>query len=306
MAPCPFCNEQMEFANVESDLVRVTCPRCSEYLVVGTVIAILKGNTLTDRQKANISGWLNENQGYTIYSSSLGTLQNIKTPSFAERADKILLNLEKITKYAGEYIPFDKSWISWGWCLDMNERKEFTDFLENGVNRVSSIDRHGRKVSGYKITAVGWQYLENLKKINVDSQQGFVAMWFTDDMQIIYESTISEGILDAGYKPHKVDLREHNEKIDDEIIAQIRKSRFVLADFTGQRGGVYFEAGFGKGLGLEVFWSCRKDEIENLHFDIRQYNCIDWEADKLPDFQKRITNRIESVIGHGKYQREIA
>lgn len=137
-------------------------------------------------------------------------------------------------------------------------------------------------------------------------QQGFVAMWFTDDMEEIYKSTISEGILDAGYKPHKVDPREHNEKIDDEIIAQIGRSRFVLADFTDQRGSVYFQAGVAKGLGLEVFWCCRKDEIDNLHFDIRQHNCIDWEKDKLTDFRGKITDRIESVIGRGTYRRETA
>lgn len=302
MEPCPFCNEQTKFVTVGSGLVRVTCPRCGEYLIVGTAKELLKNNPLTDRQKANISGWLNENRGYTIYSYSLDTLRNIKTPNFEERSDKILLNFEKITKYAGEYKTMDNSWISWGWCLNQQELNEFINFLEKPVHRISS--KMGQPL--YKITANGWQHLENLNKINADSQQGFVAMWFTDEMQKIYDSTISEGILDAGYMPHKVDLREHNEKIDDEIIAQIRRSRFVLADFTGQRGGVYFEAGFGKGLGLEVFWSCRKDEIDNLHFDIRQYNCIDWEPDKLTDFRKRITNRIESVIGRGKYRRESA
>ncbi len=303
MEPCPFCNEQMKFATVASDLFRVNCPRCGEYLIVGTAIAILKGNTLTDRQKANISGWLNENQRYTIFSYSLDNLQNIRIPSFEQRADKILLTLEKITEYAGEYKPMDKSWISWGWCLNQRELAEFIEFLEKAVHRISSVNYDSKGIKAYKITANGWQYLEDLKKINTDSQQGFVAIWFTDEMQKIYESTISEGILYAGYRPHKVDLREHNEKIDDEIIAQIRRSRFVLADFTGQRGGVYFEAGFGKGLGIEVFWSCRKDEIDKLHFDIRQYNCIDWEPDKLTDFRKRITYRIESVIGRGTYRR---
>lgn len=112
MEPCPFCNEQMEFATVAPDLVRVTCPRCCEYLIVATAKALLKSNPLTDRQKANISGWLNENRGHTIYSYSLDTLRNIKTPNFEERADKILLNLEKITEYAGEYKPMDESWIS--------------------------------------------------------------------------------------------------------------------------------------------------------------------------------------------------
>ena len=153
-----------------------------------------------------------------------------------------------------------------------------------------------------KIRPAGWAHLETLKKLNSDQKQGFVAMWFTDDMQQIYEKVISQAIIDAGYLPHRVDQREHNDKIDDEIIAQIRKSRFVFADFTGHRGGVYFEAGFARGLGLEVFWSCREDDVNNLHFDIRQYNCITWNQERLEEFKSKIINRIEAVIGHGPYQ----
>lgn len=288
----------MKYASVASDLYRVTCPRCSEYLIVGTAIGILKGTTLTDRQKANISGWLNENPVYTIYSYNLDTLKNIKTPPFAERADKLLLKLEKITKYAGQDISISNSWISWGWFLNSDELGETLRFLTD-CKRIEQ-----RSMSIFRIAPAGWEHLEKLKQVNADSEQGFVAMWFDKSMQEVYDIAISEGIIDAGYRPHRVDLTEHADKIDDEIIAQIRRSRFVLADFTGHRGGVYFEAGFAKGLGLEVFWTCRKDEIDDLHFDIRQYNCIDWESDKLADFRKRITNRIESVIGKGTYRRE--
>jgi hypothetical protein len=95
----------------------------------------------------------------------------------------------------------------------------------------------------------------------------------------------------------RVDRVEHVGKIDDEIIAQIRRSRFLVADFTGHRAGVYFEAGFALGLNLPVIWSCSRDHIPELHFDIRQFNCIDWsKPDELAD---RLQNRIESVIGAG-------
>jgi nucleoside 2-deoxyribosyltransferase len=94
-----------------------------------------------------------------------------------------------------------------------------------------------------------------------------------------------------------VDRVEHIGKIDDEIIAQIRRSRFVVADFTGHRAGVYFEAGFALGLNLPVIWSCRRDHIDELHFDIRQFNCIDWtEPAELTD---RLWKRIEAVVGPG-------
>jgi hypothetical protein len=300
MEQCLFCKEEMNYSNVVSDLYRLTCPRCGEYLIVKTAIGMLRRTKLGDRQKANISGWLNENQGYTIYPYSIDVLQSIKTPPFAERADKLLLKLEKITEYAGQDISISQSWISWGWFLNNEELRETLQFLSK-CNRIVQ-----RSAYVFRIAPAGWEHLEKLKQVNADSGQGFVAMWFDNSMQEAYDMAISEGIIDAGYKPHKVDLREHNDKIDDEIITQIRRSRFVLADFTGQRGGVYFEAGFGKGLGLEVFWTCRKDEIDNLHFDIRQYNCIDWESDNLPEFRKRITNRIESVIGKGTYKREPA
>jgi nucleoside 2-deoxyribosyltransferase len=80
-------------------------------------------------------------------------------------------------------------------------------------------------------------------------------------------------------------------------LSEIRRSRFVVADFTGHRGGVYFEAGFAMGLGLPVFWTCRKDGLAGLHFDVRQYNCIDW--DDPADLATRLRFRIEAVIGKG-------
>lgn len=46
-----------------------------------------------------------------------------------------------------------------------------------------------------------------------------------------------------------------------------------------------------------MIWTCRQDDLAGLHFDIRQYNCIDWtsEADLLARLQKRIT----ALFGQG-------
>jgi hypothetical protein len=61
------------------------------------------------------------------------------------------------------------------------------------------------------------------------------------------------------------------------MISQIRRSKFLIADFTGHRGGVYFEAGYAMGLGLPVFWTCRRDDLDKLHFGIRsEVQCPPW------------------------------
>ncbi|MGB7512184.1 MAG: hypothetical protein WBP54_12970 [Pelodictyon phaeoclathratiforme] len=67
------------------------------------------------------------------------------------------------------------------------------------------------------------------------------------------------GIMEAGYEPLRMDQGEHVNRIDDEIISQINSSKFVVADFTGHQGDVYFEAGYTFGIGLPVFWTCQQE-----------------------------------------------
>ncbi len=130
-----------------------------------------------------------------------------------------------------------------------------------------------------------------------ESVTGFIAMWFDKSMDVARDQGLDPAIRAAGYTPVIVSGVEHINKIDDEIVSQIRKSKFLVADFTGHRGGVYFEAGFAMGLGLPVFWTCRRDDLANLHFDIRQYNCIDWVD--TTDLAARLTRHIEAIIGPG-------
>ena len=129
------------------------------------------------------------------------------------------------------------------------------------------------------------------------SEEVFVAMSFSPEMTPAYEEGLRLGIERAGYVPVRVDRTEHVNRIDDEIVARIRRSAFVVADFTEQKPGVYFEAGFALGLNLPVIWSCRDDDIDNLHFDVRQYNCIDWTDEN--DLARRLQLRVEAIVGRG-------
>src|SRR6185312_8220962 len=110
------------------------------------------------------------------------------------------------------------------------------------------------------------------------------------------------GIQRAGYKDERIDRVEHSNRIDDEIVAWIRKSKFVVADCTGHRGGVYYEAGFAHGLGIPVIWTVRADQLDQVHFDTRQYNFIQWTEGDFEELTKRVAIRIESVVGRGPVQ----
>ena len=150
----------------------------------------------------------------------------------------------------------------------------------------------------------GYKHLEKLKKDRTDSDQAFVAMWFDDAMSDAWENGFEPAIVDAGYKPMRIDRKEHINKIDDEIIAEIRRSRFVVADFTSEpkqpRGGVYYEAGFAHGLNIPVIYTCREDCLEDVHFDTRQFNHL--TSNTPDDLRTDLAKRISAVLGDGPHR----
>lgn len=170
------------------------------------------------------------------------------------------------------------------------------------------------------VTIPGYKLAEEIGANASRSNQIFVAMWFGSSvLKDYYELAIRPAVESSGYKCIRIDYQEHNEKIDDQILAEIRKSHAIIADLTcglstpngwssaeqvgSPRGGVFFEAGFAKGLGLPVIWTVKSDvaDIENVsHFDVRQYNQIRWTTD-FEEARQRIQLRIEATLGRGDY-----
>ena len=160
-----------------------------------------------------------------------------------------------------------------------------------------------------RLTADGVDQLERITLGRSQLDQGFVAMWFGDELRTIYDDAIAPAIKDAGYRPMRIDRKEHNNKIDDEIIAEIRRSRFLVADMTCPvpkvagvptaiaRGGVYYEAGFAHGLNMPVIWTAREGMAPHLHFDTRQYPHIMWRDSA--DLRERLKVRIAAILGYG-------
>jgi len=146
------------------------------------------------------------------------------------------------------------------------------------------------------LTTKFWEVVENLNREEVGNNRAFVAMWFDKSMNDYYKNGIKKAIEDAGYEPVRIDLQDFNEKICDEIIAEIKRTKFLVADFSELRSGVFFEAGFAKGLGREVIFTVRETDVEKLkeHFDTRQYNHIVYDTPE--DLYKKLYNRICATI----------
>jgi hypothetical protein len=265
---------------------------------------------------ANASGWIREHQGVLLDDRALDDLWGQRTPPVAERATKLLQELARRHPAAGEAFDFsfpdiettDPSWIAATWSESIREVQYLlVNYLQDAIGAVdgqkSATIGGGVYLLQGRVTPRGHELLEQMREGNPESAIGFCAMWFADDLKPLWTEAIEPAIRGAGYDPKRIDQHEHVNRIDDEIVAMIRRSRFTVADFTGQRGGVYFEAGFALGLGLRVIWLCREDQLEAVHFDTRQYNFLSWRPREYADLAKRLRNRIEATLGRGPIKR---
>jgi nucleoside 2-deoxyribosyltransferase len=129
------------------------------------------------------------------------------------------------------------------------------------------------------------------------SNQCFVAMSFDQELFDVYDFAIKPAITQTGFKP--IIIREDKSipsdvTINDAILAAIKQSKFTIADFTGHKKGVYFEAGYALGRGHKVIYSCKSSEIDKAHFDTRNYPHIVWND--LEDLKKQLIDKIEVFI----------
>ena len=298
----------------------VDSPRAGgRYFISGTAVAILKSRDAS--LKARLTTWLIDQRHLGIDcpevdSNTIKDAEARRPLPIRQRADRYLRYLASLAPYPGSSIPVftprvghEDFLAALSWLessvdpADADGQTQEVDFFGNYLEQQGWIE-FGKGRSDDRLTVAGHVRLAELEAAHTPSSKAFIAMWFDDSMNEAWEHGIAPAVRDAGYEPVRIDRKEHINKIDDEIVAEIRRARFLVADFThgdlGARGGVYYEAGFAHGLNIPVIFCCRKDRLEEVHFDTRQYNHIVWETPG--ELRDLLAKRIAAVLGDGPIQ----
>jgi nucleoside 2-deoxyribosyltransferase len=304
--PCPICK-------LDGQIVRgidfeyrsaVKCRRCGSFSITSVAVA-----TASRQNLQPLSAWIRDRaeHGVEIPELTPSILKEIMSslPDYrvAEKQSLLMKAFDRRTEYPGQSVPIvlaDDYPLAWA-SGEEELRYLIRSLIERGyVRRTDELeDLPDREVPEFQIeiTAVGWDFLDESAGHPIVSDQVFVAMSFAPELRSAWEVGIRPALLNAQYRPYRIDSEPHIERIDSKIIAEIKNSRFVVADVTNQRPGVYFEAGFALGLGLPVFWSVREDDLRNVHFDTRQYNHIVWKDET--DLADQLLLFITAVVGKG-------
>ena len=292
---CPISGYKAEIASKHggSREFYVKCDLTGDYQITRTASRMVEA--LEDEQKLKLIWALRDNHengiATFIKSDNIDQLSSSINPAFdpIDRVNRILLFIFKKLRRPSDELEFD-----FQADYPIAQAEDFEEFMHY-ITLASDLGYiEYTSTSSLRPTIQGWQYYKHLKSIQLSSNQAFVAMWFKSELDDVWEKGFQRALKRAEYDPLRIDISEHNDKICDRINIEIRKSSILVADFTGSRGGVYFEAGLALGLGIPVIWTCRNDYIDNLHFDTRQYNHIVWASPR--ELCEKLLNRIKATI----------
>ena len=257
---CFICNNQhQDFVDITHSLCAEgaqTCPQCGHFEFVGESLIAYTEHTKTENTNltVNLVGWIHDQNRQGIVPAEITTqiLEILKTqprPLLVKRAERLLSELVRREDcLCSSWIIHRELWVTGAtYSKNLDETRLLIDILMRkgwiGFREATTL----QEISSHYIGTEGYIAYEGLTPSLAGSDKGFVAMSFDEELKTVYTEGIQPAISSAGYDAIRIDQKEDIGKIDDAIIANINSSRFIVADFTGHKGGVYFEAGYAMG-----------------------------------------------------------
>jgi len=303
--PCPICKLDAQDVYVHDFGERMTleCGRCGKFTITGTAAAIAEKRDLGSK----LSSWIRERSeaGASVPEINSRTFDEIQSalPDYRVSEKQLLLlrAIERRTEFPGKAVTVQPAFdYPLAWATSEDECNYLLRALqERGlIRRIDgSSDLTDSFVLKIEITVAGWAFLEERAQTGAITDQVFIAMSFAPSLLPAWNQGIRPALTRAGFRPYRIDAEPHIDRIAQKIVSEIRNSRFLVADVTEQRPGVYFEAGYALGIGLPVFWCVRKDDLANVHFDTRQYNHIVWKDEA--HLEDQLHAFVTAIVGRG-------
>lgn len=198
------------------------------------------------------------------------------------------------------FLTIDKQDIS-DWVFEVEDYlKENNQLSSDSKIWIANVKRYGFQFSdGNNLIS----YLKTLGpsiKIPEITERNkiFVAMWFNEKMEEYYLNRYKVVSHENNYSCSRIDEKQYDGSIIEQIKTEISNSAILIADLTGNRGGVYYEAGIAKGLSMcghpiRLILTCRSDYFHSdnkPHFDVSGDNIIIYSD--VDDLKSKLDIRI--------------
>lgn len=156
--------------------------------------------------------------------------------------------------------------------MHLNNLRKLEYFIDNNASDeqlayISQITTKGTKIPEPSIES------QSSEKVFISMPMNKTLYNDVEDIR----NSINEAVKNTNNIPYFLDKDPHNDNISIKMLQEIRDCKFLVAEFSYQNNGVYYEAGYAKALGKTVIFTCSRKHFENIHFDIKQTQFVIWE-----------------------------
>ncbi len=302
---CPFCRTD---ASVHENVMELKCVYadclCGKFIIEQIALedtGVYNKILGTDEDKILFSGYLRNNQTTTItevfISEELpGILDYCQRKTLSEKISDIKNYIYQKTTSIGKSVPLEVEKLYTLFYLKTHSElvKLLIYLRDTNILHDTPIDIG--PTANVILTVEGFSKIESSLEDYSQSKKVFIACQFKTNYEKDLVETIKAACAACGFDAKRVSDERHDKDITHKIIADINQSRFIIADFTDQNNGVYYEAGYAMGMSKKVIRLINKEQIEKLHYDTRQFNHIQWEKGKWKELEEDLINQIKTTI----------
>lgn len=314
MQKCNICGFDAEKMVTAADRVSISCPRCGDYQVSGSLDASVKStldgsgpnawailsHTIREMQQTGISPVIN--------TYSVQGLLGRQLPTVPEQL-KLLLKCvggAQTSPAQGEHF----SMASLAAILGTRDRegdvKDVSFILRYAIESDLLYNRPGGGADPIlSLTFKGWEAYEEVAARQVIGRRAFMAMQYGDkDLDNLFATQLKPAASATGFELLRLNERLPAGLIDNVMREAIRDARFVVVDLTHGNRGAYWEAGYAEGLGKPVIYTCRDevfrhtDEKQRPHFDTNHLTTILWNLNKPEAAAEELKATIRITLPH--------
>jgi hypothetical protein len=267
---CPFCKtDAIVGVNIDTGQLAYTDCLCGKFIIdqialedIGEYNKTLK----TDEDKILFSGYLRNNQTTTITEEFIsevlpGIRDYCKQIPLDEKISKIKNYIYQETTSLGKHVPlgYDKLYT----LFYLKDSKEFWSLIKY-LQETDILNKNtpvGGPTANVLLTVKGFANIESTLKDYSQSKKLFIACKFKTDYEDDLVKAIKAACAICGFDAKRVSDEKHDNDITHKIIADIKQSRFIIADFTDQNNGVYYEAGYAMGMSKKVIRLVNEKQI---------------------------------------------
>lgn len=214
---CPLCgNKARQFFDSPARVkLCYACKTCGNF----TVEASFEYDW-TQEERYLLSAYSRRDKGYTHFDLCDFRAMCASVPRYSptDKADRLLQILGEDTQFLSESVAFEPQ-VDYPLIVANGFRE--AQFLIGELIRRKLIEQDTQSHFGprFTVTMDGWRRIEELRTKGRSLIQCFVAMAFREGTNAVWSEVIEPAVVDAGYRPLRIDRTEHVNRIDDEIIA---------------------------------------------------------------------------------------